>query len=57
MLSPPKSRDFSKASATLQRCAAELPPAVNHVAVKLPEFWTKELELWFMQAETNFRRA
>jgi hypothetical protein len=31
--------------------------AVNHIAVKLPEFWTKEPEVWFMQAETNFRRA
>jgi hypothetical protein len=30
---------------------------VNYIAVKLPDFWTKELELWFMQAETTFRRA
>jgi hypothetical protein len=49
-------------SAMLQRLALEastagMPPAVNHIAVKLPEFWTKELELWFMQAETTFRRA
>jgi hypothetical protein len=50
-------RDFSEASAAIQRCAVEFLPAVNHVAVKLPEFWTKEPELWFLQAETNFRHA
>jgi hypothetical protein len=48
-------------SAMLQRIALEastagMPPAVNHIAVKLPDFWTKEPELWFMQAETNFRQ-
>jgi hypothetical protein len=42
-------------SAMFQRLAsqastAEMPPAVNHIAVKLPEFW-------FMQAETTFRHA
>jgi hypothetical protein len=41
----------------LQASTAEMPPAVNNIAVKLPEFWTKELILWFMQAETTFRRA
>jgi hypothetical protein len=49
-------------SAMLQRLAldastADLPPAVNHIAVKIPDFWTKEPELWFMQAKTTFRRA
>jgi hypothetical protein len=49
-------------SAMFQRIALEvstanMPPAVNHVAVKLPDFWTKEQELWFMQAETTFWRA
>jgi hypothetical protein len=41
----------------LRATAAEFSPAVNHIAVKLPDFWTKEPELWFMQAETTFRRA
>jgi tRNA U38,U39,U40 pseudouridine synthase TruA len=55
-------RDIAKASATLQKMslntsAAEFPPAVNHVAVKLPDFWTKEPEMWFMQAEVSFWRA
>jgi hypothetical protein len=49
-------------SAMFQRLALEastagMPPAVNHIAVKLPDFWTKEPELWFMQAETTFRRV
>jgi hypothetical protein len=52
----------SEASAMLERkafsaTAAELSPAVNHIAVKLPDFWTKEPELWFMEAETTFRCA
>jgi hypothetical protein len=42
---------------TLRPTAAEFSPAVNHIAVKLPDFWTKEPELWFMQAETTFQRA
>jgi hypothetical protein len=54
---PAAKRDLSLSSASLQQSTAESPPAVNHVAVKLPEFWTKEPELWFMQAETSFRRA
>jgi hypothetical protein len=41
----------------LQASTAEMPPAVNHITVKLPEFWTMEPDLWFMQAETTFRRA
>jgi hypothetical protein len=54
--------EINATSAMLQRIALEastagMPPAVNHIAVKLPEFWTKEPKLWFMQAETNFRRA
>jgi hypothetical protein len=53
----------AKAAATksetsaLNATAADFLPAVNHIAVKLPNFWTKEPELWFMQAETTFRRA
>jgi hypothetical protein len=30
--------DLSLSSASLQQSTAEFPPAVNHVAVKLPEF-------------------
>jgi len=30
---------------------------VNHVAVKLPEFWVKDPAMWFSQAEAQFRRA
>jgi hypothetical protein len=41
----------------LQASTAEMPSAVNHIAVKLPEFWTKEPELLFMQAEMTFRHA
>jgi hypothetical protein len=41
----------------LEASTADMPSAVNHIAVKLPDFWTKEPELWFMQAETTFRRA
>ena len=29
-------------------------PAVNTVAVKLPNFWMSDPELWFMQAEAVF---
>jgi hypothetical protein len=42
---------------SLEASTADMPPAVNHIAVKLPDFWAKEPELWFMQAETTFRRA
>jgi hypothetical protein len=31
--------------------------AVTHVAVKLPEFWTSDPELWFDQAESVFCQA
>jgi hypothetical protein len=31
--------------------------SVNSIDVKLPDFWTKEPELWFTQAESNFRHA
>jgi hypothetical protein len=44
--------------------AARLPPppqqqaaAVSAVAVKLPEFWTSDLIMWFRQAEACFRRS
>jgi hypothetical protein len=52
----------SEASAVLERkalsaTAAEFSPAVIHIAVKPPDFWTKEPELWFMQAKTTFRHA
>jgi len=31
--------------------------AVNHVAVKLPEFWVSDPDMWFFQAEAAFRGA
>ena len=31
--------------------------ATNHVAIKLPQFWTNDPESWFLQAEAMFRRA
>ena len=31
--------------------------AVNNVAVKLPEFWVADPDMWFMQAEAAFRTA
>jgi hypothetical protein len=46
--------------AGLQVSAPEFKPAdtsLNSISVKLPDFWTKEPELWFTQAESNFRRA
>jgi len=30
---------------------------VNTVAVKLPEFWVRDPDVWFYQAECSFRRA
>jgi len=33
------------------------PAAVNVVAVKLPEFWTEDPDVWFYQAECAFNRA
>ena len=31
------------------------PPAyVSQVSIKLPDFWTDEPDLWFMQAEAQF---
>ena len=37
--------------------AAAAPAAVNNVAVKLPEFWVADPDMWFMQAEAAFRTA
>jgi len=45
--------------------AAQTPPPppaaaavnVDHVAVKLPEFWTTDPDMWFFQAECAFNRA
>jgi len=31
--------------------------AVAHVAVKLPEFWVSDPDMWFFQAEASFRGA
>lgn len=36
---------------------AALPPAINNVAIKLPEFWTTNPALWFKQVEAAFRRG
>ncbi len=33
------------------------PAAVNTLAVKLPEFWVQDPDVWFYQAECSFRRA
>lgn len=30
---------------------------INHVAIRLPQFWKEEPELWFIQAEANFKAA
>jgi hypothetical protein len=30
---------------------------VQHVAVKLPDFWTNDRELWFDKADSIFRQA
>ena len=40
------------------RMPAAVPPvaaAVGHVAVKLPEFWVSDPDMWFFQAEATFR--
>ena len=29
---------------------------VNKIAVKLPDFWTEDLDLWFMHAESAFKK-
>jgi hypothetical protein len=43
-------------TAALAAQAAAAAP-VAHVAVKLPDFWVKDLKMWFSQAEVQFRRA
>ncbi len=30
---------------------------VAHVAVKLPDFWVQDPQMWFSQAEAQFRHA
>jgi hypothetical protein len=47
------------AAASLNAQAPEFqPPAtVSHMAVKSPDFWLVDLELWFTQADSLFRRA
>ena len=30
---------------------------VNKIAVKLPDFWTEDPDLWFMHAESAFRNS
>jgi hypothetical protein len=37
--------------------APAAPAAVNNVAVKLPEFWVEDPDMWFIQAEAAFRTA
>ena len=44
----------------LEESSSPATPATEYitkVAVKLPEFWTKEPDLWFIQAEAAFRNA
>jgi hypothetical protein len=49
------------AMAQLQVVQPPPPPqqaaAINTVAVKLPDFWVKDPDLWFYQAECAFRRS
>jgi len=44
------------AALAAQAAQGEAAP-VNHVAVKLPEFWVKDPAMWFSQAEAQFCRA
>jgi hypothetical protein len=51
-------------TAALARLQIPQPPAppaqaavVNTVAVKLPDFWIRDPDVWFYQAECSFRRA
>jgi hypothetical protein len=49
-------------AAALAHPAVPPPPAdaavnVAHVAVKLPEFWTSDPDMWFFQAECAFNRS
>jgi hypothetical protein len=57
-----KAANDTLAAAALDATAPQFSPvsastAVGHVAVKLPAFWTSELELWFLQAESVFWQA
>ena len=49
------------AAAMAQLQVVQPPPqqaaAINTVAVKLPDFWVKDPDLWFYQAECAFRRS
>jgi hypothetical protein len=47
------------AAASLSATAPAFQPSasVSHMAVKLPDFWLGDPELWFTQADSMFRRA
>jgi hypothetical protein len=42
-------------AALVAQAAAAAP--IAHVAVKLPDFWVKDPNMWFAQAEAQFRRS
>jgi hypothetical protein len=46
-------------AAALNPAAGDFQPAaaVSHVAVKLPDFYMADPEMWFTQADSMFRRA
>ena len=53
---------IAAALARLQIPPPQAPPpvqaaVVNTVAVKLPDFWIRDPDVWFYQAECSFRRA
>jgi len=53
-------------TAAMARIQVQQPPpppaqaaaaVVNNVVVKLPDFWIRDPDVWFYQAECSFRRA
>ena len=45
------------AALAAERAAVGAAGGVNHVAFKMPDFWTKDPEMWFTQAEMAFAVA